>query len=80
MKLRTVIDRFESDKAVLLLGDEEFQAVWPRNSLPDGATEGDHLQLDIQVNREATIAAKIEVENLLNRVGAEIIILSSVSG
>jgi hypothetical protein len=68
MKIQAVIDRFESGKAVLLLGNEEIQAVWPRNCLPEGVNEGDHLQIDIQVNREATIAARVEAENLLKQL------------
>ena len=68
MRIQAVIDRFESDKAVLLLGNDEIQAVWPRNSLPDEAKEGDFLQIDIQVDHEATIAAKVEAESLLKQI------------
>lgn len=68
MKMQAVIDRFESDKVVLLLGDEEIQAIWPRSSLPSEAKEGDFLRVNIQVDIEATFAAKVEAENLLKQI------------
>ncbi|AJQ28356.1 DUF3006 domain-containing protein [Pelosinus fermentans] len=68
MKVLAVIDRFEGDKAVLLLDDEEVQVVWPRESLPSEAQEGDVITMELQVDHEATIAAKAEAERLLKEI------------
>lgn len=46
MQIKAVIDRFEGNKAVLLIGDEEAQVVWPRHLLPIQVNEGDILQID----------------------------------
>ena len=71
MKVQAVIDRFEDSKAVLLLGDDEVQVVWPRNILPSEATEGDILQINLEVDHEATESAKEEAKRLLEQVIAK---------
>lgn len=71
MQIKAVIDRFESDKAVLLIGDEEVQVVWPRQFLDSKAQEGDILQLDLQIDQLATQAAKAEAESLLQQILAK---------
>ncbi len=68
MKVFVVIDRFEGNKAVLLLGDEEIQVIWPRESLPDVAKEGDMVTIELQVDHEATSAAKAEADRLLKEI------------
>lgn len=68
MKVFVVIDRFEGNKAVLLLGDEEVQVIWPRESLPDEAKEGDIVTIELQVDHEATSAAKAEADRLLKEI------------
>lgn len=71
MKVQAVIDRFEGSKAVLLLGDDEVQVVWPHNALPSEATEGDILQINLEVDHEATEFAKEEAKRLLEQVIAK---------
>lgn len=71
MQMKAVIDRFEGDKAILLLGDEEIQAVWPRKFLPDDAAEGHIVQVNFQIDHEATQAAQAEAESLLQQVLAK---------
>ena len=68
MKLQAVIDRFEGNKAVLLVGDDEAQLVWPRHILPSEVKEGDILRIDLQVDSQATANAKIGAENLLKQI------------
>jgi Protein of unknown function (DUF3006) len=51
MKTKAVIDRFEGDKAVLLVGDEQDRLVVPRASLPPGVKEGQWLQVDVADDR-----------------------------
>lgn len=68
MEIQAVIDRFEGSKAVLFLGEEEVQVVWPRRILPKEVKEGDILQVTLQIDNEATAAAKAEAENLLEQI------------
>ena len=56
-----VIDRFEEDKAVLLVGSAEKKVVFPAEELP----EGDYIRLDISFDEEATRAAREEAAALL---------------
>lgn len=68
MQIKAVIDRFEGNKAVLLLGEEETQAVWPKRFLPSEVQEGDILQVAFTIDCEATKTAKAEAESLLQDV------------
>jgi hypothetical protein len=56
MKTKAVIDRFEGDKAVLLVGEEEDKLIVPRASLPPGAKEGQWLQVDVEDDRILAVA------------------------
>ena len=51
MKTKAVIDRFEGDKAVLLVGEEEDRLIVPRSLLPSGVKEGDWLQVEVEDDR-----------------------------
>lgn len=68
MQIQAVIDRFEGNKAVLLVGDDEAQVVWPKHILPVEVNEGDILQIDVQIDGEATAAAKTAAESLLKEI------------
>ena len=56
MKTKAVIDRFEGDKAVLLVGDEQDRLIILKNFLPKGAKEGDWLQVDVEDDRVLSAA------------------------
>ena len=60
-----VIDRFEDDMAVLLVGSAEKKVVFPAEELPEGLQEGDYIRLDISFDEEATRAAREEAAALL---------------
>ena len=45
--MKAVIDRFEGDLAVLILGDKDQRLNLPRKLLPPKAKEGSWLTLDI---------------------------------
>ena len=64
-----VIDRFEEDKAVLLVSDEfddELKIKFPRKLLPKDLNlkEGDYISLDIKYDEEATKDAQKEAQEL----------------
>lgn len=68
MEIQAVIDRFEGNKAVLLVGEDETQVVWSRHILPREVKEGDILRIDLHIDHEATAVAKKEAEDLLKQI------------
>jgi hypothetical protein len=48
MSEKAVVDRFEEDKAVLLVGDNEEQLVVDRSQLPAETKEGHWLKVDLE--------------------------------
>lgn len=64
--LSAVIDRFEEDKAILLIGEAEQKVVFPRNLLDNKLKEGDYITLNIQYDRESTEKAREEIQDILN--------------
>lgn len=67
MRIKAVIDRFETGKAVLLAGEQEISVNWPKKLLP-AAQEGDILSIEISVDVEATQQAKAEIDELCEAI------------
>ncbi len=67
MEIKAVVDRWEEDKAILLVGETETRVVWPRNLLPK-ATEGDILAIHIDVDTVATQQARAEADELFEQI------------
>jgi len=76
MKITAVIDRFEGDKAVLLLRNkekeiqDEIPVIWPRKLLPK-AKEGLILNISLEADKAATQNALAENETLLKQILAQ---------
>jgi hypothetical protein len=76
MKTKAVIDRFEGNLAVLIVGEEEDKLVVPRASLPQGVKEGQWLQVELEddhiisavVDEEETAKAKQRIADKLARL------------
>lgn len=68
MDVRAVVDRFEDGKAVLLVGPEECQVVWPRALLPAETREGDVLAVRLTVDAAATHQARAAAAALLKNL------------
>ena len=74
--MKAVIDRFEGDLAVLILGKEDQRLNVPRNLLPPKAKAGDWLQLDlvggqprnIKLDEAETEAARQRIADKLARL------------
>ena len=64
-----VIDRFEGENAVLLVGKNEQQVIFPTSELPKDLNEGDYLRMNISFDAEATKSALNESASLLNKIG-----------
>ncbi len=63
-----VIDRFEGENAVLLVGKNEQQVIFPTSELPKDLNEGDYLRMNISFDAEATKNALNESASLLNKI------------
>lgn len=59
------VDRFEEEKAVLLLGDEMKKVIFPKEYLPSDVFEGDYLCIEISRDEEQTAVAEDEALELL---------------
>lgn len=78
--MKAVIDRFEGDKAVLLVGDEQRSVIVDRSQLPKRVKEGEwlnaefdddgnltHAVKDPEATREARARIMQKMNGLLNR-------------
>jgi len=76
MRQKAVIDRFEGNLVVLLVGDDERRIDVPRQLLPKGAKEGDWLQVEMEgnqigsatVDREETARARKRIQAKLEKL------------
>ncbi len=69
-RVSAFVDRFEGDRAVLILGDDESQAViWPRILLPSETGQGDVLVVTIEADSEETANRSREIRRLLSDLG-----------
>lgn len=55
---KAVVDRFEEDQAVLLVGDQERKLIVPRRSLPRTVREGHWLK--VKLNGAGLVTATID--------------------
>ncbi len=68
MLMRAVIDRFEGDLAVILLGDEEVQVELPARYLPEGAREGSILRVTFEVDAAETTDVRQRMQDRIDRL------------
>jgi len=76
MSIKAVVDRFEGESAVLLVGEVEKRVVVPRHSLPSSAREGSWLQVEFrgealqtaQLDEEETARAKERIAAKMARL------------
>ncbi len=61
--IKAIIDRFEENKAVLIVGENKDEYIVPRTSLPRGAVEGLWLLVEIEGHR--VINAVIDEEETI---------------
>lgn len=66
--VKAVVDRFEDGNAVLLVGKDERQTVFPAENLPQGLNEGDYIRMKISYDAKATRDATEESARLLNEL------------
>ncbi len=66
--MKAVIDRFEGNFAVLLVGESELKVDLPKALLPPGAKEGSWLSVELQLDQELTRNREKKVSSLLERL------------
>jgi hypothetical protein len=68
-KFRGLLDRIEGSKGVILLGEEEREAVdFPRAFLPEGVRESDILTFKIKLESRRTKEAKEKVARMIKKL------------
>ena len=67
--MQAVIDRFEGDLAVLLLGEDEQEELnVAQEFLPSEAKEGDYLKLKFELDKDTTKKREDKVRDLLDEL------------
>lgn len=66
--MKAVIDRFEEDFAVVLLGDEEIRVDIPRKYLPKGSREGSWLTVGFELDPEGEGQQREKIGKLLDKL------------
>lgn len=70
-KIMAVLDRYEGDMAILLLGPENKKALWPREFLPQASREGQIFTIALEADSSATELARRDAEELLREIIAK---------
>ncbi len=68
MQMKAVIDRFEGNVAVLLVGDKEEKVDFPKTLLPKGSKEGSWLKVVIELDEEGTAKQTEKIEGMLDKL------------
>lgn len=66
--MKAVIDRFEGEYAVVLIGDEEIKLDVPINLLPEGCREGGWLKMRFELDPEGTRSQEEKIVGLLDKL------------
>lgn len=66
--LRATVDRFEGDKAVLILDETEDKLILSRSALPEDLQEGDILSISIEIDRESTEKTRQQAVDLTEKL------------
>lgn len=64
--MKGIIDRIEGKYAVIYIDNEYIN--FPKEFLPQGATEGTHIKINIEIDHESTKSSYDRIESLLNKL------------
>lgn len=67
MLIKLTVDRFEEDKAVLVINDGAT-IIWPKNKLPVDVHEGSILNFDIREDAEREKIDKQTARDIINEI------------
>jgi hypothetical protein len=69
--IKVIVDRIEGDLAVLVLYDDDrVKFNLPVSYLPDGTSEGDHIQMSFTKDDLSRESEKKRIDNLLGELKA----------
>lgn len=71
MHLKATVDRFEADKAVLVVEGQKAPLVLPRALLPEKTKEGDILLITLEIDKKATEQSKEETTKLIRKLSQD---------
>ena len=66
--MKAVIDRFEGEYAVILIGDKEIKVDLPRELLPPGAREGSWLNVTFELDPGGSKRQEEKIKGLLEKL------------
>ncbi len=66
--MKSIIDRFEGDYAILLVGEDEIQVDFPKELLPPGSKEGSWLNIDMELDPEGEQGQREKIKGMLDRL------------
>jgi hypothetical protein len=66
--MKAVIDRFENDSAVVLIGDDEQQIILQKDMLPEGVKEGSWLKVNFELDSRGEDNQRTKIQNLLYKL------------
>lgn len=66
--MKAVIDRFEEDYAVVLVGNDEVKVDIPKKLLPKGAQEGSWLTISMELDPAGTKKQEEKIQGLLKKL------------
>lgn len=68
-KFTGIVDRFEGNFAVVLIGEEQdIRADVPRSLLPEDLKEGDFISIAVKALPNKTLKTKKETQNLIEKL------------
>ena len=67
-KIKAVVDRFEGEYAILMVGDPEESVDFPKKLLPKGTKEGSWLWLDFELDPEGEEKQREKMKNLMDKL------------
>ena len=68
-KIKAVVDRFEGEYAILMVGDPEEPIDFPKKLLPKGTKEGSWLWLGFELDPEGEAKQREKMKNLMDKLG-----------
>lgn len=67
-KIKVIVDRFEGDFAILMVGDMEEPAEFPKKLLPQGTKEGSWMWLDFELDPGGEAKQREKMKNLMDKL------------
>ncbi len=66
--MKAVVDRFESQIAVVLFGEEEIKVDFPVALLAEGTREGSHLNITFELDEASAASKREKIAAMLERL------------